>query len=598
VGVVGAFVLAAGTARTEQQLVPNLGEGNGSAGPKDVPSGNASVNFYAEVASDIAAGASKITVQNTTGTGSWAAGQLILVWQVAGLPSATSGDATPIALTDQVGRYEFARVQSVADAELTLSQPLSNMSAYAAAASQVIFVPEFTNVTVAKDASIVPQQAWDGRKGGVVAFLATGTVSNDGDVNADGAGFRGGAPSPDLQQYGCTDLDMDLPNSATGQKGESPVGLLAKGGRGNVASGGGAAICWNSGAGGGGHRAVGGHGGTTWSGDGTRPMWGLGGASIQYAPETFLTFGGGGGGGQGDNSSQTAGGAGGGVVLVRAHAVSGSGRFGARGATPVPKFGGGSADGGGGGGAGGSVLIRAANLGCGSIDVRGGDGSYSERNNSGEGGGGGGAGGLAWLEARYAGTSSPDAGVDAGDDGGAPTACLIRTTGGAAGTVNGITSQAMAGGDGPSPNLLPPLGDACAGGVSSGCVSGKCNDADGLCGLLLGATCSADIECRSAACAGTCVETKPSNAVPDASTPDSGGSFDSGSSQGPIDSGASRTPSFGASDASTLQLSGGGNDSCGCRTVGWSVANRRGSFLTLAFLGLIWACRRGRRNEA
>ncbi len=86
---------------------------------------------------------------------------------------------------------------------MSLSAPLTH--AYAAQVSQVIRVPEYTRVHVQKGASL-RAEPWDGRTGGVLVFLATETLHNDGEISATGAGFRGGSHVPDaLSPEGCAD---------------------------------------------------------------------------------------------------------------------------------------------------------------------------------------------------------------------------------------------------------------------------------------------------------------------------------------------------------------------------------------------------------
>ncbi|MFP2960629.1 hypothetical protein ACLEPN_23105, partial [Myxococcus sp. 1LA] len=97
-----------------------------------------------------------------------------------------------------------------------------------------------------------------------MAFLATGTVTNQGLISAQGLGFRGGAFINHADLYGCTDLDV-APAAGGASKGEGlrmgRFGTTA--GRGSVAGEGGGGNCHNGGGGGGGNGGRGGVGGRT-----------------------------------------------------------------------------------------------------------------------------------------------------------------------------------------------------------------------------------------------------------------------------------------------------------------------------------------------
>ncbi|MEM7434294.1 MAG: cell envelope biogenesis protein OmpA, partial [Myxococcota bacterium] len=244
-----------------------FGLGDGHHGTK-VVSGVEVVNTYSRLANDVLAGDDTIAVADGS---RFATGDLVLVWQVNGQPLPTSGDQTEIDLSSgPVGQFEFARVEGVAANTLTLADPMVN--AFAQAHSQAIFVPEYTDVTVGV-ADEIQAADWDPSlgEGGIAAFLATGTVTVDGLVTANGAGFVGGTDRGNSGANGCTGLDEPSPTGA--EKGESIVGLDFVGGgppggtgRGNRANGGGGGVCHNSGGGGGGHGGLGGLGGRTWRG--------------------------------------------------------------------------------------------------------------------------------------------------------------------------------------------------------------------------------------------------------------------------------------------------------------------------------------------
>jgi len=87
------------------------------------------------------------------------------------------------------GRWEFARILAVAGNDLTLRQALQHT--FTSGVTQVVRVPEFTTVNIPAGSSLRPAHAWDGIKGGIIAFLATGLVTVNGDISVDGAGPQG-----------------------------------------------------------------------------------------------------------------------------------------------------------------------------------------------------------------------------------------------------------------------------------------------------------------------------------------------------------------------------------------------------------------------
>ncbi|MBW2188121.1 MAG: hypothetical protein JRG93_00840 [Deltaproteobacteria bacterium] len=382
----------------------SFGDGDGHHGPKSVTAQEV-VNAYSRLAVDAAVNDVSIEVADGTKFNS---GDLVIVWQVNGYSTPASGDQTEIVLSGQaVGRFELARIDSVLGNVLTLHDAMNN--AFAAANSQVVFVPEYTDVTV-DVAGEIQAADWDpvAGEGGIVAFFATGTVTVDGSVTANGAGFLGGTDLGDSGANGCTGLDEPSPTGA--EKGESIAGLdFVSGdppggtGRGNRANGAGGGVCHNSGGGGGGHGGLGGLGGRTWRGDGDpvipntgRDIGGLGGAPLAYTALAHLTMGGGGGAGQQNNDVGGAGSDGGGVVLIRAGVVDGSGSFEADGDDGGDSTGGFN-DAAGGAGAGGLIVVRALlSLSCGSAQAVGGEGGSAQFDDHGTGGGG--AGGHTLLQ--------------------------------------------------------------------------------------------------------------------------------------------------------------------------------------------------------
>ncbi|WNG44793.1 hypothetical protein F0U60_12360 [Archangium minus] len=348
--------------------------GTGRDGALEVSQPETRINRYAQVKAPLATGDVAVQVDSAEG---FAAGELVMVLQTTGLvPAAVPGRVEPMVLSqDAVGRWELARVYAVDGDVLSLRSPL--LYSYAAEVSQVIRVPELTSVHVLPGASLVAQP-WNGATGGVLAFLATGTVLNEGRIDVSGMGFSGGSPT--WQEKGCSSA------GGTGEGVDSTAHGRATGPE-NVANGGGGGSCHGRAGGGGGNASAGGQAGMLPWGSG-----GKGGASLVYSLLDHLTFGGGGGGGsvRGEQLAHEAqGGRGGGAIFIRAGGLDGSGAISASG-----EAGGFSvSDGPGGGGAGGSILLRLAGpMRCGGLHAEGGRGGASLGSSEPVSGGGGGAG--------------------------------------------------------------------------------------------------------------------------------------------------------------------------------------------------------------
>ncbi|MCY1081549.1 adventurous gliding motility protein AgmC [Archangium lansingense] len=463
--------------------------GLGTSRDSDFNAGTSSiVNAYARVTTPLAPGDLEISIDSVrpgsvsgrdTNANAFQAGDLVMVLQTTGaVPTIPTGLTTMVDLEAYgVGKWEFARLKAPTDSsKLTLTAPL--VHGYPVYVTQVIRVPEYNDVSVGNNKAITARP-WDGKTGGVLAFLAdgnvtvTGTDSNAGTINADGQGFRGGAYKPDLDDTsGCT--NNSGPSPAYAQKGEGvdstrytaegtgDLGSNEGAGRGNFANGGGGGICSVSGGGGGGGNAAnGGRGGPA------STTGGMGGVPLVYSLVDRLTFGGGGGSGHGPrlDLSQSDGGKGGGIVFIRAltltvddeNAISASGNKGDSGGTRVlPST---RADGGGGGGAGGTIVVRLRDaLNCNNetvISARGGAGGTADSNaNPIPGAGGGGGGGRVLYQVGTTVVSSVEKCSNA-----------IATTSGAIGGVpNGSAGGAgfISSLPGPFPTLLAPTLDAMA----------------------------------------------------------------------------------------------------------------------------------------
>ncbi|HEX8440843.1 adventurous gliding motility protein AgmC [Archangium sp.] len=344
------------------------------------------INSYARLSS-IGDGKSTIKVDTCTVTPCFREGSLVMVLQMTGTALSKN----------EVGRWELARVKEVKKEEdkgagpgatLTLTAPL--IHGYAAEMTQVIWVPEYKNVTINTGSTLKAAQEWNGKVGGVVAFLASGVVQNDGKITVSKMGFRGG-DRLNNSSASATCPDNTALNSSGAPKGEGTVtghyGSTLIGSD-SVGNGGGGGVCSSFGGGGGGNGGTGGVGGGA--------MGGKGGAVLQVTRGLIghLLLGGGGGAGHGNEnaSEKESYGRGGGIVFIRGNTLKGVGSIeaaGAAGRASESTTGGGGS----GGGAGGSIYLRfAGTASCGikSFNATGGIGGGSNAQDAGSGGGGGG----------------------------------------------------------------------------------------------------------------------------------------------------------------------------------------------------------------
>ncbi len=245
---------------------------------------------------------------NFSTTGVLAVGNTSVTLSVAPTGLAANDEILIINLkgSPNVGNYETKNISSIVGNTLNLTLALTKD--YGDSATQKIMVqrvPNYTDVTVAGGRTLTAN-SWDGTKGGVLFFRATGTVTMTGSINMVGKGWAGGVA------YGA---------------GEG------------LGAGGGASI---PGSGGSAGYAVAGAIGSDSHG-------GAPGAAYGTANLNKIYFGSGGGGsssGWGDGSGR-AGGAGGGIILLSASQLNVTGNIKADGATGVQGgFDGGSGSGG------------------------------------------------------------------------------------------------------------------------------------------------------------------------------------------------------------------------------------------------------------
>jgi len=305
---------------------------------------------------------------------SFTTGQIILIHQSRGTGA---------------GTWQKNKIQSYTAGTITLVDALN--ATYTSGA-QVRVLKQYTNVTINSGITYTAK-AWNGTVGGIIGFLASGTVTVTGTITASGKGFRGAT------QITSTDT--------SGKQGEGTSGAADTESSSYNGNGGGGGY-WapgnngTGGGGGGGNSSAGTRGQTDRSGTG-----GAGGIAAGSADLTTMVFGGGGGSGAlSATGSGGAGGIGGGICWIAGTTVTITGSVTSAGTAGNN----GSIDGaGGGGGAGGSNMIKSqvATLGSSLVTAGGGSGGTSEDETAGDGGAGSTGRNHLDYYTSYTGTTSP-----------------------------------------------------------------------------------------------------------------------------------------------------------------------------------------------
>jgi len=215
-------------------------------GAKVVATANNIVNEYTSLAANAAAGATTITVANSTLNansrfpGNLAPGDLIMIIQIQGATilgqpwifntdygdprDSTWGEITNY---NNCGNWEFAQVYSVPNAtSITLDCPLANN--YTSAGRVVVVrVPRYSSLTINSGGSITCD-TWNGTIGGICAIeVENNTVINaGGSINITGKGFRGAALLENLSTNGANEAAAILPDFGA-EKGEGIAGYQA-----------------------------------------------------------------------------------------------------------------------------------------------------------------------------------------------------------------------------------------------------------------------------------------------------------------------------------------------------------------------------------
>ncbi|HXF42558.1 MAG TPA: carboxypeptidase-like regulatory domain-containing protein [Pyrinomonadaceae bacterium] len=474
----------------------------GNDGDYTVTAANTVLNQYAVLAANVSAGATSFSVTNINDLnsaipqlGPIAAGDLLMIIQMQGATIDTTDTASYGTITNLngAGNYEFVTIGSISGNTITINGEgcITGLrrSYSTAGRTQVIRVPQFRNLTINSGASVVPS-SWDGTRGGVVALQASQNLIVNGQINAVGRGFRGGAVDNVSADAGtAVTVYRSAANGNGGEKGESIAGsattydtLNGRYGRGAPANGGGGGNSHNAGGGGGANgnngntysgagvmpgtpaawsldpesganSSGGGRGGYSysannqdanligpgnalWSGNNRRQVGGRGGRPLSNNPAQTIFMGGGGGAGDGNNNAAGAGGNGGGIVHLQAAVVSGSGTItanGANGASTTPNHN----DAPGGGGGGGTIIVSSVSLVGVTLSANGGNGgNQGITGTEAEGPGGGGGGGYIAVK-----TGSPTRTTNGGSGGTTTSSSLTEFL--ANGATAGATGQSL-----------------------------------------------------------------------------------------------------------------------------------------------------------
>ncbi len=337
-----------------------------------------------------------------TSTASFSADDTVLIIQMKGATIDTTNTAAfgSIISYGNAGNYEIGIIGSVGPGVIVLKNTLARTYSIAGLV-QLVRIPQYVNANVTGTLTCDP---WNGNTGGILAFMASGTVTLNANVNVNGKGFRGAIAPPGT--FNCYSSNYFYPSGSPdgGLKGEgiaqaSNSKLL---GRGAQANGGGGGNNNNSGGGGGGNFTAGGRGGdqVLYQACTGVPIGGEAGFGLPVASSQNRIFlgGGGGSGHQNDNNNQGIHGMnGGGIIFVSASQLIGNNfTFFSNGFsnTQMP-----TTDGAGGGGGAGTIVFDVSTYtGTSIINLGGGSGGSINSASFCLGTGGGGSGGVFWHQ--------------------------------------------------------------------------------------------------------------------------------------------------------------------------------------------------------
>ncbi|HLP12954.1 MAG TPA: GEVED domain-containing protein [Flavobacteriales bacterium] len=362
----------------------------------------------------------------------FAVGDKVLLIQMRGHTIDIAGTTTygDITATNNCGKYEFLIVSAItATSVRTVTNPQFTYDITGQV--QLVKVASYSLASVTVSSSGITCPAWNGSTGGVIVLENTGDLILNGNIDATGKGFRGGAP--DNAAWGCNNAASHgyayaATSTFSAPKGEGTGSQLITAanteGKGKASNGGGGGNNVDAGGAGGGNGAIGGMGGMQWASCAdplANETQGIAGASLApfYSNAINRIFMGGAGGGGHAGANVAGGGAGangGGIIIITASNIIGPGSIISNGNAAVNLSGQWA---GGGGGAGGTILLTYQSV-VGSVPVstRGGNGGPAYWPNQ-LGPGGGGSGGVLWVSGGLI-----------------PAAITYTTTGGTAGTWN------------------------------------------------------------------------------------------------------------------------------------------------------------------
>lgn len=292
-------------------------------GAKVISTANNIVNEYTTLSANAAAGATTLSVANSTLNangrfpGALAAGDLLMIIQIQGADilgqqaSWNTNIGDPVDSTwgeitnyNNCGNWEFAEVYSVPNGtSITLDCPLTNN--YTSAGRVVVIrVPRYSSLTVNAGGSVTCDP-WNGSIGGICSIEIENntTINAGGSIDVTGKGFRGGQLLEDSTNWGVPGVTASQLAADGAEKGEGIAGYQSDynphGGRYCKGAGG------NAGGGGNAHNAGGGGGANggnilLWNGhgipDNSGPSWNLA-WNLQYPGFSTQTSSGGGQGG-------------------------------------------------------------------------------------------------------------------------------------------------------------------------------------------------------------------------------------------------------------------------------------------------------------
>jgi uncharacterized protein (TIGR02145 family) len=89
------------------------------------------------------------------------------------------------------GNFDFFMIVNVYEGIIYLDSTLTKNYLSDNRIHQVIKVPNYSNLTITEEGEIIAN-AWNGNNGGIISFKVSGTLVNNGKINVDGMGYRGG----------------------------------------------------------------------------------------------------------------------------------------------------------------------------------------------------------------------------------------------------------------------------------------------------------------------------------------------------------------------------------------------------------------------